>query len=162
MIKLRDYQRNIVYRGTQVITRYGFLYLAMEVRTGKTLTSLSICKKLNAHNVLFVTKKKAISSIEEDMAKLPKTTFLLDVINYESLHKVDVYKIYDVIILDEAHGLGAFPKKNKRCQQIERLIDINNPRVILLSGTPTPESYSQMYHQVCGIPSNPFNSFKKP
>tara|TARA_R110002049_G_scaffold216078_3_gene387533 strand:+ start:4829 stop:6070 length:1242 start_codon:yes stop_codon:yes gene_type:complete len=160
MIKLRDYQRNIVYRGTQVITRYGFLYLAMEVRTGKTLTSLSICKKLNAHNVLFVTKKKAISSIEEDMAKLPKTTFLLDVINYESLHKVDVYKIYDVIILDEAHGLGAFPKKNKRCQQIERLIDINNPRVILLSGTPTPESYSQMYHQVCGIPSNPFNSFK--
>jgi hypothetical protein len=29
-----------------------------------------------------------------------------------------------------------------------------------LSGTPTPESYSQMYHQVYGIPANPFNHFK--
>jgi hypothetical protein len=33
------------------------------------------------------------------------------------------------------------------------------PMVILLSGTPTPESYSQMYHQVYGIPNNPFNEF---
>lgn len=31
--------------------------------------------------------------------------------------------------------------------------------VILLSGTPTPESYSQMYHQVYGIPNNPFREF---
>jgi hypothetical protein len=33
------------------------------------------------------------------------------------------------------------------------------PYVVLLSGTPTPESYSQMYHQVYGIPNNPFNSY---
>ena len=31
----------------------------MEVRTGKTLTSLSICNELNINNVLFITKKKA-------------------------------------------------------------------------------------------------------
>ena len=30
----------------------------------------------------------------------------------------------------------------------------------MLSGTPTPESYSQMYHQVYGIPLNPFKTFK--
>ena len=53
-------------QGTKVIKDHGFLYLAMEVRTGKTLTSLSICSKLNAYNVLFVTKKKAISSIDPD------------------------------------------------------------------------------------------------
>ena len=29
-----------------------------------------------------------------------------------------------------------------------------------MSGTPTPESYSQMYHQVYGIPGNPFASYK--
>jgi hypothetical protein len=28
-----------------------------------------------------------------------------------------------------------------------------------MSGTPTPESYSQMYHQVYSIPTNPFRSF---
>jgi hypothetical protein len=33
------------------------------------------------------------------------------------------------------------------------------PKVILLSGTPTPESYSQMYHQVYAIPHNPFSEF---
>ena len=32
-------------------------------------------------------------------------------------------------------------------------------KVILLSGTPTPESYSQIYHQVYGIPTNPFSEF---
>ena len=113
MIKLRPYQKKIVTQGAKIVTRYGFLYLAMEVRTGKTLTSLSICNKLGAHNVLFVTKKKAISSIEEDMKKL-KGNFNLFVINYESLHKVSHETIWDCLILDEAHTLGAFPKKNKR------------------------------------------------
>ena len=155
MMKFRDYQLDIISKGVNIIRSSGFLYLAMEVRTGKTLTSLSICNKIRAHNVLFVTKKKAISSIEEDMGKL-EGNFKLRVINYESLHKITHESIYDVLILDEAHGLGAFPKKNKRCQQVQRLIQIHSPRVILLSGTPTPESYSQMYHQVCSIPSNPF------
>ena len=39
------------------------------------------------------------------------------------------------------------------------LIQKNDPLVILLSGTPTPESYSQMYHQVYSIPTNPFKKF---
>lgn len=155
MIKLRPYQRQIVTQGSDLVTRYGFCYLAMEVRTGKTLTSLSICQRLKATNVLFVTKKKAISSIEDDMQKL-KASFKLTVINYESLHKVSHETIYDCLIIDEAHTIGAFPKQNKRSKQIKRLIDIHHPRVMFLSGTPTPESFSQMYHQVCGVPSNPF------
>ena len=32
--------------------------------------------------------------------------------------------------------------------------------MILLSGTPTPESYSQMYHQVYAIPESPFSQYK--
>lgn len=155
MIKLRPYQKEIVTQATDIVTRYGFVYLAMEVRTGKTLTSLSICTKLKAYNVLFVTKKKAISSIESDM-KMLQAPFKLTVINYESLHKITHDCIYDCLILDEAHTLGAFPKQNKRSKQIKRFIDIHSPRVLLLSGTPTPESYSQMFHQVSGIPGNPF------
>ena len=42
---------------------------------------------------------------------------------------------------------------------VKKLIKQHNPMVILLSGTPTPESYSQMYHQVYGIPTNPFREF---
>jgi hypothetical protein len=84
--------------------------------------------------------------------------FYLDVINYESLHTVKGK--YDLIILDEAHGLGAFPKPSGRAKRVRELYNKNNARVILMSGTPTPESYCQMFHQVNYLPNNPFFHFK--
>mgnify|MGYP003109701272 CR=1 FL=1 len=157
-MKFRDYQIEIISKGLQILKTSGFLYLAMEVRTGKTLTSLGMCNLLQAKDVLFVTKKKAISSIVEDYNKL-SPYYKLEVINYESLHKV-AQTGWDVVICDEAHTMGAFPKPNKRAKQIKEIIRRSNPFVILLSGTPTPESYSQMYHQVYGIPNNPFSVYK--
>ena len=127
----------------------------MEVRTGKTLTSLGIAEKMFMNNVLFITKKKAISSIENDY-KLLSPKFKLIVINYESLHKIPNLK-WDMIVCDEAHSLGAFPKPNKRAKAVKDIIYKTRAKVILLSGTPTPESYSQIYHQIYGIPSNPFS-----
>lgn len=157
VIEFRDYQLDIIERGVECLRRHKFLYLAMEVRTGKTLTSLGICDKLGASNVLFVTKKKAISSIEHDFVMLnPK--FKIDVINYESLHTIE--NKWDVIILDEAHSLGAFPKPSARAELVASIVSKQKPMVILLSGTPTPESYCQMYHQVYAIPTNPFAEFK--
>jgi len=155
-MKFRDYQEEIITKGSDVIAEHGFVYLAMEVRTGKTFTSLGIAKEMGVKRVLFITKKKAISSIEADYQML-KPSFTLDVINYESLHKIE--GSYDLVILDEAHSLGAFPKPSKRAKQVKVIIQKNDPLVILLSGTPTPESYSQMYHQVYAIPGNPFNRF---
>jgi len=158
MMKFRDYQINIISKGLDIIKQNGFLYLAMEVRTGKTLTSLGISSLLQAKDVLFITKKKAISSIEDDY-KLLDPPYNLQVINYESLHKIKQTG-WDVVICDEAHTMGAFPKPNKRAKQVKEIIRRSNPFVILLSGTPTPESYSQMYHQVYGIPNNPFSVYK--
>ena len=158
-IKLRPYQETISTQGAKMITVDGFVYLAMEVRTGKTLTSLSIAKKLNCKHVLFVTKKKAISSIENDY-NLLLPSYEIEVVNYESIHKVESLDRFDLIVLDEAHSMGAFPKPSKRAKQVKEIIKKHNPYVILLSGTPTPESYSQFYHQVYGIKKNPFTSFK--
>jgi len=158
MIQLRDYQKSIVEKATEVIQRNGFVYLAMEVRTGKTLTSLSVATKLRAKKVLFITKKKAISSIIKDY-ELLEPSFYLHTINYESLHKVHYDLDWDVIILDEAHSMGAFPKPSKRARDVKMRIIKSKAKVILLSGTPTPESYSQIYHQVYGIPTNPFSEF---
>ena len=155
-MEFRDYQEEIIGKGTDVIAQHGFVYLAMEVRTGKTLTSLGIAKEMGAKRVLFITKKKAIPSIESDYQML-KPSFTLEVINYESLHKIE--GSFDLVVLDEAHSLGAFPKPSKRAKQVKIIIQKNEPLVILLSGTPTPESYSQMYHQVYAIPSNPFKRF---
>lgn len=157
-MKFRDYQEKIIQKGVNVIRKYGFLYLSMEVRTGKTLTSLGIADKIGLQDVLFVTKKKAIPNIEEDY-KLLDPNYTLTVINYESLHKINPDKVYDMIILDEAHSMGAFPKPSKRAKQVKHLIHNHYPLIVLLSGTPTPESYSQMYHQVFGIPNNPFRDY---
>jgi SNF2-related domain len=158
MIQLRDYQESIVNKATDIIKQHGFVYLAMEVRTGKTLTSLSIANNIRAQKVLFITKKKAISSIEKDY-ELLEPSFYLHTINYESLHKVSYDLDWDVIILDEAHSMGAFPKPSKRARDTKMRILKSKAKVILLSGTPTPESYSQIYHQVYGIPNNPFKEY---
>lgn len=157
MIQFRDYQNDIIDKGAEIIKKSGFIYLAMEVRTGKTLTSLGIAEKLGMKSVLFITKKKAISSIENDY-NLLNPSYKILVINYESLHKLE-HTNFDLIVCDEAHGMGAF-KASKRAKQVKELISKTKCNVILLSGTPTPESYSQMYHQVYGIPNNPFSEFK--
>jgi hypothetical protein len=158
-VTLREYQSEIITKGVQVMYKHRFLYLAMEVRTGKTLTSLAIAEKLRVSNVLFVTKKKAISSIEDDY-KLFGPSYSMLVINYESLHLVQDERKWDLVILDEAHSMGAFPKPSQRATTVKDIVKKYNPYVILLSGTPTPESYSQMYHQVYAIPNNPFSEFK--
>ena len=158
-VKWREYQSDIIGRATNILKAKNFVYLAMEVRTGKTLTSLGICEKVNAENVLFLTKKKAIQSISDDYDLLCPVGFSLFTINYESMHKAPNIK-WDVIICDESHSLGAFPKPNKRAKGVRDLIVKTGAKVILLSGTPTPESYSQMYHQVYGIKGNPFAMFK--
>ena len=158
-IEFRDYQKNIINTAVEVIQKKGFVYLAMEVRTGKTLTSLGIAERMGYENVLFLTKKKAISSIVKDNEMMCPTSFSLFVINYESMHKLPNIK-WDFIILDEAHGMGAFPKPNKRARDVKSIIRKTDCDVCLLSGTPTPESYSQMYHQVFGIPNNPFRQYQ--
>jgi hypothetical protein len=157
--QFRDYQADIIHKGYEILSKHRFLYLAMEVRTGKTLTSLGIAELCGIKNVLFITKKKAISSIEADYSAL-KPTYSLSVINYESLHLVMSDKKWDMVICDEAHSMGAFPKPSQRSILVREVLRRCQPLVILLSGTPTPESYSQMYHQVYGIYSNPFREFQ--
>ena len=81
-MKFRKYQSEIIQSGLSIIKTYGFLYLAMEVRTGKTITALGIYDQLGLESILFVTKKKAIGSIVDDYNKL-KPAFKLEVINYD-------------------------------------------------------------------------------
>jgi hypothetical protein len=159
MVEFRDYQMSIIERGVGILEKHRILYLAMEVRTGKTLTSLGIADRFaGGTKVLFITKKKAISSIVSDY-ELLSPDYRLTVINYESLHKVP-QKGWHTIIVDEAHSLGAFPKASTRAKLVRQLMIVNNPYAIFLSGTPTPESYSQMYHQIYGVPSSPFSGHK--
>jgi len=158
-MEFRKYQQAIIEEASNVLTNTGLVYLAMEVRTGKTLTSLGICDKVGAKSVLFVTKKMAIKDIEAD-GLMFKPEYALTIINYESLHKLDAGLKIDTIICDEAHTMGAFPKPSKRAKQIKELVRKHGCGLILMSGTPTPESFSQMYHQVWSHRANPFAHYK--
>jgi len=153
-MKLRDYQIKISAQAVEVLQHKKIVYLAMEVRTGKTLTALNTAKLFNARRVLFLTKKKAISSIQWDYDNFG-FTFDLTVINDESLHLVT--DIYDLIIHDEHHRFGAFPKPNKVAQLFKKRY--SHLPMIFLSGTPTPESHSQWFHQFWVSDHSPFKQY---
>jgi hypothetical protein len=142
MKQLRDYQIRISNDAAEILQRKKLVCLFMEVRTGKSLTALETCKKVNAKNVLFITKIKAFSSIQEDYNDF-NYKFDITVINRESLHKIN-RNDFDVVIIDEVHGYASYPKPSKFHKDIKSRF--GNLPMILLSGTPTPESYSQYYH----------------
>lgn len=133
--------------------------LVGEMRTGKTLTALETAKKLKCKKVLFVTKKKAIKSILDDF-NLLNPGYELIVINYQSIHKVDTSNI-DMLVADESHGFSSFPKPSKWAKQLKVIVS-NSPNayVLLLSGTFSPESYSQVYHQFWISPYSPFKKWE--
>lgn len=141
---LRDYQKDISLKGIDILLKYGLVYLSMEVRTGKTAASLEICKLNESKKVLFLTKKKAISSIENDFLDFGYNNFFdITVINDESIHLIK--DKFDIVIHDEHHRFGAFPKPNKAAKIFKD--NYGNLPMIFLSGTPHPESYSQIFHQ---------------
>lgn len=151
---LRDYQERISKDANDILKRLGFVYLALEVRVGKTVIALNTAHIYGAKNVLFVTKKKAIKSIENDYIDFG-FKFNLTVINAESLHKVTGN--FDLIISDEHHKYGAFPKPSEGTKYFKSRF--GNLPIIALSGTMNPETYSQVYHQFWISNSSPFKQY---
>jgi hypothetical protein len=153
-VDLRKYQIELSERGVKILRSKNIVYLAMEVRTGKTLTALNTAKLYGAKRVLFLTKKKAISSILDDYNNFKyNESFELEVINDESINKV-IGK-FDLVIHDEHHRFGAFPKAGKYTKEFAHRF--SRLPMIFLSGTPTPESYSQIYHQFWVSDYSPFD-----
>lgn len=151
-MELRHYQESISTEAAKILEWVKIVYLAMEVRTGKTITALSAAVKYGAKDILFVTKKKAISSIQKDCKDIDCKA---EVINYEQLHNYNGNP--DMIIIDESHCLGQFPKAAERTKLLKELC--KDKPIIYLSGTPTPESYSQLYHQFFISSFSPFKQW---
>lgn len=157
-MKLRPYQLEISEKAVNILNKNKIVYLSMEVRTGKTLTALNIANLYKAKNVLFLTKKKAIKSILDDYSNF-NFTFDITVLNDESIHKLGLD--FDFVIHDEHHRFGAFPKPNKSAKIFKQ--KYSNLPMVFLSGTPFPESYSQVFHQFWVSNYSPFkeNNFYK-
>lgn len=157
-MQLRDYQFNIANAAHDLLIEHKIAYLSMQVRTGKTITALHTALLYGAKSVLFVTKKKAISSIHNDYLHYV-SAFECIIINFEQLHRFDAD--VDLVIIDEAHSLGQFPTPSERTKLLKDIC--KDKPIIFLSGTPSPESYSQLYHQFYVSSYSPFeeNTFYK-
>jgi len=153
-MELRNYQIKLSNDATTILKQKKIVCLCMEVRTGKTLTALQTAENYGAKNVLFVTKLKAFSSIQWDYDQM-YYKFKLTIINKESLHKVN--DTFDLVIYDEFHGFSAYPKPSAY-QKLARDKYAHLP-MILLSGTPTPESHSQWFHSFQLSNNSPFKEY---
>lgn len=154
-MNLRDYQIEISEKSVKILRSKNIVYISSEVRTGKTLMALNTCKLYGAKKVLFLTKKKAIQSILNDYNNFGYANdFEIVVINNESMNKA-IGK-FDLIIHDESHRFASFPKPSKGAKEFKERF--SNLPIILLSGTPTPENYSQIFHQFWISKFSPFGN----
>jgi len=151
-MKPREYQERLSTDCASLLVNKKIAYLAMEVRTGKTLTALLAAEKFKAKRVLFLTKKKAIQSIQWDYDQFD-FSIRLTVINDESMHLIK-NNDFDLVIHDEHHRFSAFPKPNQAAQEFKKRF--GHIPMIFLSGTPTPESHSQWYHSFWVSNYSPF------
>ena len=154
-MELRDYQIDIANRAVDILQRLHIVYISMEVRTGKTLTALETAKLYGSKKVLFLTKKKAVNSILSDYNNFGYQ-FHLIVTNDESMHKLETTD-FDLVIHDEHHRFGAFPKPGLATKTFKQMF--GNKPMIFLSGTMTPESFSQVYHQFWVSNYSPFRHY---
>jgi len=142
-MKPYDYQVQLAAEAAEILREHMMVYLAMEERTGKTLTSILVAESLQVNNILVITKKKALDGWNETLAKYnPSKRF--DVINYhKALHMTGKY---DLVILDEAHNyISSFPKPGKIWKEVKEIV--YGLPIIYISATPHAQGPQQLYHQ---------------
>ena len=142
-MKPYQHQIDISSQALDILRKHMLVYLAMQERTGKTLTSILICEQTKCNNILVITKKKALVGWIDTLSKY-KHNKTYECINYESLHKCTFKP--DLVIIDEAHSnLGAYPKVGKTWKEVFTFT--KRKPIIYLSATPSAQTYAQLYHQ---------------
>lgn len=124
---------------------------------------------VNNGEALLALHKKAGKMAEEEVSRLFPSLSTKGVkrkkLVTEAYHRIEkqlVYEAcnfeYDLVIVDECHRYGAIPKPSGAQQAIKKLAE--GKRVLLMSGTPTPENYSMLYHQFAISEHSPWKEYK--
>lgn len=156
-----NHQTEISSQAAAILSEHGAVYLAMEERTGKTLTAILTAERLKALRVLVITKAKALSGWAQTITAY-KPLMPIDIVSYHQAYKHDG-NLYDFVILDEAHAiLSGYPKPGKILKEVRQVV-YGKP-IVYLSATPHAQSYSQLYHQFvlwANSPWKAYNNFYK-
>ena len=173
------HQTEISLQAYGLLKRYGMAYLAMQERTGKTLTSILVAEMSKCTNILVITKAKALKGDDDkdivsakggwagalnlylkvkSVNQVWKTaTKTYTIVNYESIHKISGK--YDLVIIDEAHSkIAAYPKVSLTWNKVYAFT--KGKPVIYLSATPSAQSHSQLYHQLKLCTFSPWAKYK--
>lgn len=155
-MQLRPYQQIISQEWCEILTKHSIVFFACAMRTGKSVISMNTAALYGAKSVLFISKKKALSSIKKDYEDF-WFTFDLTIINYESLHLIEWS--FDLVILDETHGsLSKFPKPSQTFKDIKKRF--SHLPMILLSGTALIESACKAFHTFGISDHSPFKQYR--
>ena len=167
-----QHQIEIAKEGYDTLSKYGLVYLAMEERTGKTLTSILLAEQTTRTKVLVLTKKKALDGWHETLDsyagntgyngkdgllhwKLHNSTDIT-VTNYHQAGTLT--KGYDLIILDESHSyLSAYPKRGTIWKYVKELT--KGQPIVYLSATPNAQGYQLLYNQLALSDWSPFKKY---
>lgn len=154
----------------KILKELKYVYINGQPRSGKTLTAILVAEKCkNVEKVLVLTKKNAIDGWLKFIT--PNLTKQYEVTNYEKLGRIIDFggtravthnyrpDSFQLVIFDESHAIGAFPKPSQR-QLIIKAFCKELPH-IHLSGTPIIESACGIFHQmnVSKYTPFPFGSF---
>ena len=156
LVKPYEHQIKIANEAYKVLKENLLVYLSMQERTGKTLTSILISEMSKSKRILVVTKKKAIEGWEDTLKRFEHSK-IYTIINYESLHKIS--GVFDLIIVDEAHSkIASFPKTSKTWKELYKFT--KNKPIIYLSATPSAQTRAQLYHQFKLSSWSPWSKFR--
>lgn len=152
----RPEQLKFAEQGYNILARNMIVYLAMEERTGKTLTALLICERAAVQRILVITKKKALIGWQEHLDRFQHRK-QYTVTNYHKAKKCNPTD-YDLVILDESHNyISSFPKKSALWSDIKKLT-AGKP-IIYMSATPHAQGYQMLYHQFALSDWSPFSKW---
>lgn len=153
----KQHQIGIAREALPILKDFGLVYLAMEERTGKTITAICMTEEcVHVTNVLVVTTKKALEGWEETMIKFPHSkSFTLT--NYHSAHKVKGK--FQLVILDEPHKyISGYPKTSTIWANVYKLV-FGLP-IIYLSATPYAQGPQLLFNQFKLSEYSPWKKFK--
>lgn len=149
-----SFQTELSKQAYTILAKEYIVYLAMEERTGKTLTAILTAEQTSVKSILVITKKKALGGWQETLAAFPHKK-RYTVVNYHQAHK---QASHDLIILDESHNyISSFPKAGKLWKEVKALC-IDKP-IIYMSATPYGQGPQMLYHQFKLSAWSPWNKY---
>lgn len=142
-IILKDYQQKAV----EYMLENKKFCIFLGPGTGKTIISLSFLKSIfteeGPKKTLIVTPKKVIGQYTKETIKFlgKEWSSYIDIINYESLHKVKAE--YEIILYDESHML-----KNHSSKVNKIATNLRAKRIYLFTGTPQDKQKHEVLAQL--------------